>query len=94
MLYRRRRNRDSVQSGYLRFENLNKRALTGFISGDFVRLKDEFGNVWQGSAEAQDEQTIRYRFRDSEGHTICGISDRFGIVLRDERGNSWRGFLC
>lgn len=93
MLYRRRRTRNALPTGYLRFEG-KERNLTGFINGDYVRLKDEFGNVWQGMAEAQDEQTVRYRFRDSEGRTICGISDRFGIVLRDERGNSWRGFLC
>ncbi|MCC6587739.1 MAG: hypothetical protein IT168_13680 [Bryobacterales bacterium] len=94
MVYRRRRSRSTASTGFLRFENLQKRSLTGFISGEYVRLKDEFGNVWQGSADAEDEQTVRYRFRDSEGRTISGISDRFGIILRDERGNSWRGFLC
>jgi hypothetical protein len=37
--------------------------------------------------------TIRYRFRDAEGKTVSGISDSYGILLRDEQGNTWRGFV-
>ena len=44
--------------------------------------------VWNGSAERQDDNIIRYRFRDSHGNSISGISDSFGIVLRDEKGNT------
>ena len=50
MLYRRRRTRNALPTGYLRFEG-KERNLTGFINGDYVRLKDEFGNVWQGMAD-------------------------------------------
>ena len=65
----------------------------GLGEGDFVRLRDEFGKVWNGSAERQDDKTIRFRFRDSDGNVISGISDSYGIVLRDDIGNTWRGFL-
>lgn len=67
--------------------------MTGFGMGDFVRLKDEFGTVWQGMIDAQEGDTIRYRFRDPRGRVITGISDRYGIILRDESGVSWRGYV-
>ena len=93
MVYRRRRARTSrVPGGFYRFEN-GKQSVAGFGDGEFVRLRDEHGNLWRGTAEAQGDETIRYRFRDSSGNVISGVSDGFGILLRDERGNSWRGFV-
>lgn len=65
----------------------------GFGDGEFVRLVDEFGNVWRGQAESYDDKTIRFLFRDSDGGRISGISDSCGVTLRDERGNTWRGYL-
>jgi hypothetical protein len=65
----------------------------GYGEGDFVRLRDEFGNVWNGVAEPQGDNVVRFRFRDEKGKSITGISDSFGIVLRDEKGNTWRGFV-
>ena len=58
-----------------------------------MRLRDEYGNVWRGSAEVQDDRTVRFRFRDSYGNTISGISDGGGILLRDDQGNTWRGIV-
>lgn len=65
----------------------------GFGEGDFIRLRDEYGNVWNGMAEEQGDNIVRYRFRDAAGKSITGISDSFGIVLRDDKGNTWRGFV-
>jgi hypothetical protein len=65
----------------------------GYGEGDFVRLRDEYGNVWNGVAEPQGDNIFRYRFRDANGKSITGISDSLGIVLRDEKGNTWRGFV-
>jgi hypothetical protein len=67
--------------------------MSGFGDGEFLQLRDEYGNSWRGRAERQSDHTTLYRFRDSEGHTLVGISDRYGITLRDEHGNAWRGFL-
>jgi len=92
-MIRRRRSRSRAPSGFYHFENLYHRSVSGFGDGDFIRLKDEFGNVWRGSAEMEDDETIRYRFRDSTGRTISGMSDRFGILLRDDRGQTWRGYV-
>jgi hypothetical protein len=94
MIYRRRKTNGASASGFYRFENMRTRAgMFGFGEGDFVRLRDEFGNVWNGIADAQGDNIVRYRFRDASGKSITGISDSFGIVLRDEKGNTWRGFV-
>lgn len=94
MIYRRKRFYSSTPSGFYRFENTRSRSgMTGYGDGDFVRLRDEYGNVWNGMAIAQDDNIIRYNFRDSGGKSISGISDSFGIILRDEKGNTWRGFV-
>lgn len=93
MIYRKRRS-NGVQSGFYRFENSrNRTGMFGYGEGEFVRLRDEYGTVWSGTVEAQDDNLVRYRFRDDKGRTISGISDSFGIVLRDDKGNTWRGFV-
>jgi hypothetical protein len=93
MIYRRRSSRNSVQSGFYRFEGGHNQTVYGFGDSDYIRLRDELGNVWRGHAEKQADDTTRYSFRDSGGNIITGISDGSGIVLRDEHGNTWRGFL-
>ena len=93
MVYRKRRFANSVPSGFYRFETAFHRSIYGFGDGEFIRLRDEFGNVWRGLAERMDDNTIRYRFRDSKGKTVSGMSDQFGIILRDHTGHVWRGFL-
>jgi hypothetical protein len=67
--------------------------MSGYGDGDFVRLRDEHGVIWSGMADAQGDSIIRYRFRDASGRSITGVSDQFGIILRDEKGNTWRGFM-
>jgi hypothetical protein len=93
VIYRRRKHRSSVQSGFYRFEGGRNGTVYGFGDSDYIRLRDELGNAWRGHAETQADGTTRYSFRDSEGNIITGISDGGGIVLRDEHGNTWRGFL-
>ena len=65
----------------------------GFGDGEFVRLRDEKGETWQGSVDRESEDTVRYRFRNSKGRSLSGVADGSGILLRDERGNTWRGFV-
>jgi hypothetical protein len=92
MIYNRRR-RSASHCGYYRFENAHRKSVFGFGDGDFVRLRDEYGNVWRGQAEVAEDQSVRFLFRDSDGNRISGISDHSGVVLRDERGNLWRGYI-
>jgi hypothetical protein len=93
MIYRRRRGRSGLPSGFYRLEGAGRKPVFGFGDGDYIRLRDEFGNIWRGCAEMQGDETIRYRFRDGSGKVITGIADGSGIVLRDESGNWWRGFI-
>jgi hypothetical protein len=90
----KRRHRPGVPSGFLRFESSkDRRQVFGPSDGDYIHLRDEFGNEWRGVAERQADDTIRYRFRDSQGNYISGISDGYGVTLRDQKGRTWRGFF-
>lgn len=93
MIYKRKQVRQTAPGGFFRFQNGQNQCFFGFGDGNYIRLRDEFGNVWRGSAEREDDNSIRYRFRDEKGMTISGMSDSLGVILRDEKGNSWRGFV-
>lgn len=68
------------------------RAMYGLGEGDCIRLRDENGDVWLGTASLEADNTIRYRFRDARGRYITGMADEGGVILRDENGTTWRGF--
>jgi hypothetical protein len=72
-------------------EEKTKTRVSGYGHGDFIKLKDEYGNVWLGSAETVDDNSTVYRFRDGTGKTLIGISSGLVVTLRDEKGNTWRG---
>ncbi len=94
MIYSRRKNLSGSRNGFYRFENTrNRSGMQGYGDGDFIRLRDEYGVVWTGTAEPQEDSIVRFRFRDADGNCISGVSDTFGIVLRDDKGNTWRGFV-
>jgi len=93
MIYRRRRNAGGA-AGFYRLTGKGNQTVFGAGDGDFIRLHDEHGNQWFGSAERQSDNSLRFRFKDSSGKTISGISDGNAVVLlRDEKGNSWRGYI-
>jgi hypothetical protein len=94
VIYRRRRKSRSLAGGWFSLEQeRSKSRLSGFGYGEFIRLRDEFGNIWRGSAEEGPDDSVRYRFRDALGRSVTGVSDTWGLVLRDERGKTWRGFV-
>jgi hypothetical protein len=93
MIYRRRRGKSGVPGGFFRFQDANDRIVSGPGDGDYIHLRDEYGNEWRGVAERQADDTIRYRFRDSDGNFISGVSDGYGVLLRDEKGKTWRGIV-
>ena len=72
-------------------EEKTKTRVSGYGHGDFIKLKDEYGNIWLGSAETVDDHSTVYRFRDGTGKTLTGISSGLVVTLRDEKGNTWRG---
>lgn len=94
MIYKSRSRHSRAPGGYLRFRSSDLSTIHGYGEGDYIRLRDEYGNVWIGSATRdEDSELVRYRFRDPSGRSISGISDSYGVLLRDERGHTWRGFV-
>ena len=94
MIYRKKRVHAKSPGGYFSLEEeRTKQKFQGFGFGEHISIRDEFGNLWRGSAERGEDETVRYTFRDGHGHAISGVSDQFGIVLRDSKGKTWRGFV-
>ncbi len=94
MAYTRQRRRSSQPGGFFHLEEeKTKTRVSGYGHGDHIRLRDEYGNIWRGTAERGDDNLVVYRFRDSEGRNLTGISDSVVITLRDEKGNTWKGFV-
>lgn len=93
MIYRTRTRYSRSPGGYLQFRNSDRTTVHGHGEGDYIRLRDECGNVWVGCATLDDDHLVRYRFRDHNGRSISGVSDSYGVVLRDEKGETWRGFV-
>jgi hypothetical protein len=93
-IFQRKRVHSKIPGGFFNFEDESSSTrLYGFGYGEHLRLRDEFGNIWRGTAEKVSDECVRYTFRDANGNTISGVSDGLGIVLRDGRGKSWRGFI-
>jgi hypothetical protein len=67
--------------------------MSGHGEGDFIRLTGEDGRVWTGSATREPDNSVRYRFRDERGRSMTGIADSWGLVLREDSGKTWRGFI-
>jgi hypothetical protein len=94
VIYRKKRFRGRIPGGYFSLEDEStKTRLFGSGFGEYIRLRDEFGVVWKGTAEMADDNVVRYYFRDEKGRAVSGISDRYGIILRDEKGKTWRGIV-
>ena len=93
-IFKRKRVHSKIPGGFFSFEEeATTTRLYGFGHGDNLQLRDEFGNVWRGSAEKTSDESVRYTFRDPNGRTITGVADSSGIVLRDGRGKTFRGFI-
>ena len=86
--------RTSLPGGFFHLEEEKTRTrATGYGHGDHIKLRDEYDNVWLGSAEHADNNTVVYRFRDGKGSTLTGVSESAVVLLRDGSGNIWKGFV-
>lgn len=95
-IFKRKRVHSKIPGGFFSVEEeATTTRLYGFGHGDHLQLRDEFGNIWRGTAEKTGDDSVRYTFRDANGRTITGVADSSGagIVLRDGRGKTWRGFI-
>jgi len=93
MIFRRKRGGRRLPVGFYHLQSEGKSA-QGFGDADFIRLRDEDGNLWQGTVDVHGDSSLHYRFRDSKGNSISGFADDYGVLLRDGRGRTWRGYIC
>ncbi len=94
MIYRRRSKNHALPGGHFHLESeKSKTRVHGFGHGDQIKLQDEYGNIWRGMAERRDDDEVYYHFRVSDGRTLTGVSSNFVVVLRDDRGETWKGFV-
>jgi hypothetical protein len=94
MIYSKTRKRALIPGGFFHLEDeKTKTRVFGYGHGDNIKLKDEYGNVWVGSAMRNSDNSIAYRFRDSKGRTLTGVSDNVVVTLRYDKGNTWKGFI-
>ncbi len=90
----KRRHQTTLPGGFFHLEEEKTRTrVTGYGHGDHIKLKDEYGNVWQGTAERIADNSVVYRFRDGHGRSLSGVSDNVSVTLRDEKGKTWKGFV-
>lgn len=94
MIYRRSSKHSRGSLGFLVLEEeKTKRRISGFDSGGSVKLKDDNGNTWNGTAESGPDNIVYYRLTDSDGRRLTGLASQFVIVFHDDGGNTWRGFV-
>ena len=83
-----------MPGGFFHLEEEKTRTrVSGYGYGDNIKLVDEYGNIWQGRAERGDDMMVVYRFRDSKGRTLTGVSNNTAVTLLDEKGSTWKGFI-
>jgi hypothetical protein len=94
MIFSKIHRQSNIPGGYFHLEEeKTKTRVAGFGHGDNIRLKDEYGNIWLGSAVRNPDNSVVYRFRNSKGKSLVGIADGEAVTLRDERGRTWKGFV-
>lgn len=94
MIFTRQRRASSLPGGHFHLEEeKTKTRVSGFGHGDHIRLKDEYGNIWIGSAVRNPDNSVVYRFRSGKGRSLTGIAEGEAVTLRDERGSTWKGFV-
>jgi hypothetical protein len=94
MIFSKTRRRSGLPGGYFHLEEeRTKTRVAGYGHGDNIRLKDEYGNVWIGSAVLNTDNSVVYRFRNATGRSLTGVAEGEAVTLRDERGGTWKGFV-
>jgi len=95
MIFGRKRAKNQQPGGYFHLqEEKTKTRVSGYGQGDHIKLKDEYGNVWLGSALRNPDDSIVYRFRNEHGKSLTGVSSGEAVNLRDELGSTWKGFIA
>ena len=94
MIYAKPRKRSRMPGGFFHLqEEKSKTRVFGYGHGDHIKLKDEYDNIWFGSATRHPDNSVEYRFRNERGKSLSGISNDAVVTLRDESGQTWKGFV-
>ena len=94
VIYGRKSKNRAVPGGFFHLENeKTKTRAHGYGYGDLIKLSDEYGNTWRGSAERRDDDDVYFHFKSSNGRTLTGVSSSFVVILRDDHGETWKGFI-
>jgi hypothetical protein len=94
MIYAKERKRTRLPGGFFHLEDeKTKTRVFGYGHGDNIKLKDEYGNIWHGSAVRAPDNSVEYRFRDGKGNSLSGVANDSVVTLRDGRGTTWKGFV-
>ena len=94
MIYSKVRKRSRLPGGFFHLEDeKSKTRVFGYGHGDHIKLKDEYGNIWLGSAVRNPDSSVAYRFKDGRGNSLSGVSSDAMVTLRDGKGNTWKGFV-
>ena len=94
MIYTRHRKHTIIPGGYFHLqEEGTKTRISGYGYGDHIKLKDEYGNVWRGSAVRNPDNSVVYNFRSTKGQVLSGVSESLVVTLRDGKGRTWKGVI-
>ena len=94
MIYKKLNKRSSVGHDFIQLQQEKTKGwLRGYGDDTFVRLKDDHGNVWTGTAERGADNLVYYHLRDSRGRPISGVATNYTRVFRDDRNTTWKGFV-
>jgi hypothetical protein len=94
MIYSKQRKRTRLPGGYFHLqEEKTKTRVAGYGHGDHIKLKDEYGNVWRGSATRNPDNSVAYRFHNGNGRTLSGVGEGILVTLRDDKGSTWKGVV-
>jgi hypothetical protein len=94
MIYQKTTKRTSAKHDYIQLQaERSKGWLRGSGDDNFVRLKDELGNVWSGTAERGADNIVYYHLRDASGRYMSGVATNFTRMLRDGKNRTWKGIV-
>jgi hypothetical protein len=94
MIYSKSKKVGRLPGGFFHLEEeKSKTRVFGYGHGEHIKLKDEYGNIWRGSATRTSDNLVEYRFRDGRGKSLSGISSDAVVTLRDEHGRTWKGVV-
>ena len=94
MIYKKLNKRSSVGHDFIQLQQEKTKGwLRGYGDETFVRLRDEHGSVWVGTAERGNDDLVYYHLRDAAGRPMSGVATSYTRVFRDGKNRTWKGIV-